>query len=113
MLILIALLLLQPALTIEDCVLKSGYSTRITEPAQIAALSGTESWAAVGVDALTDGQVIGVAGVETDTGRRRVHFIAYDAAVYAFVYMHADDPDSGREDGAWHGDCFLKIGETP
>lgn len=89
-------------------ILKSGFSKAYI-PNSISEIKGLECWQTMGEAVLTKGERVGISGVDTNTGRRLVHFISYQNEIYAFIYMHKNDPQSGYEQGKWHGDGFIRI----
>lgn len=103
----------QDTLTIRDCILKSGLSTELYSHPHLAMLRGPNVWEQADQDALRYGDKLTSEYVQTDTGQRKVSFIAYAGSVYAFVYMHWDDPraHAGSTPGVtvWHGDCMLRL----
>lgn len=99
--------------TIEDCLLKSGYSTEVTHASRhVAELRGVSGWSQYDQTVFLNSQHIGFAGVMTDTGLRRILFSVYQGAVYAFVFKHKNDPRAGEKPN-WHGDCFLQLETMP
>ncbi len=103
-----------PELSIRDCILKSGMSHELYSHPHIAALRGVGAWEQADQDALRYGDKLSSEYIETDAGRRKVSFLAYAGSIYAFVYMHWDDPDAHigqTQPGVipWHGDCMLRL----
>lgn len=110
----ILLLLVQPMpMTVEQCLLRSGYS-RAVPASEVTALRGYDAWAGQGETILQNAQQVGIVYLDdADGARRMVSFHVYAGGVYAFVYKHPDDPNRrlpGEPAGVWHGDCLLRIG---
>lgn len=110
------LLLFQPMpMTVEQCLLRTGYS-RAVPASEVTALRGYDAWAGgLGELVLSNGARIGTVYLDdSDGARRMVSFHVYAGGVYAFVYKHPDDPNKrlpGEPAGVWHGDCLLRIGD--
>jgi hypothetical protein len=110
----LVLLAFQPApITISDCLLQGGYSRAVPQT-PITTLAGVDGWAnGNGERVLQDGASIGFEFLDdSDGARRMVSFYAYAGAIYAFVYVHPDDPGRrlpGDPPDTWHGSCLLRI----
>jgi hypothetical protein len=108
------LLAFQPAsITVADCLLQSGYSRAVPQT-PITTLQGMDAWAGGnGERVLQDGASIGFEFLDDSDGTARmIGFYAYDGAIYAFVYVHPDDPARrlpGEDHSVWHGQCLLRI----
>lgn len=109
--VMFVLLAWQPMpMTVEECLLRSGYSRAVT-PTQITALRGAPApeWETV----LSAGQVAGVTYASTDSGRRLIIFYAWDGALYVFIGKSEHDPGvrlPGEARSVVHGDCLLRVG---
>jgi hypothetical protein len=104
----------QPAsITVADCLLQGGYSRAVPET-PITTLQGVDGWAnSNGERVLQDGASIGLEFLDdSDGAARMIGFYAYAGAIYAFVYVHPDDPARrlpGEDRSVWHGQCLLRI----
>ena len=111
----LALSAFQPApvtVTVADCLLRSGYSRAVPET-PVTTLAGVEAWANGGERVLIEGEQVGAAYPrDSDGTRRMVWFYVYAGQMYAFIFMHPDDPARrlpGEPAGVWHGECFLRV----
>lgn len=108
----LALLAFQPAqqITIEDCLLRSGYSRAVT-PTPLTQLAGAPAleWETV----LAQGQRVGYTHAQTDTEWRVIMLYVWNGSVYVFVGKSESDPGvrlPGEARSVVHGDCLLRIG---
>lgn len=104
----------QQTMTVRDCLLKSGISTEFYSHPHILTLRGPNVWEQADQDALRYGDKLTSEYIQTNSGQRKVSFIAYAGAVYAFVYMDWNDPRAHTghaEPGVtpWHGECMLRL----
>lgn len=102
--------------TVESCLLRSGYSRAVPVTA-LTQLAGVEAWAGgEGETVLREGVTVGHAFIEDSYGRTRmVSFHVFAGNVFAFVYVHPDDPRRrlpGEPAGVWHGDCLIRVTRT-
>lgn len=114
----------QDTRTIRDCILREGMSNALTGPAtfndpqydtegrQVNLYDRPgEMWADY-ADVLINADDRIVVTVETDTGNRPLLLLDYQGAVYAFVFMHRDNPNRrlpSEPKSVWHGICMLRL----
>jgi hypothetical protein len=107
----LVLMAFQPTpMTIEDCLLRSGYSHTV-EPTPLTGVIGVPApeWETV----LSEGDVVGYSFAGTDTGNRVIILYAWNTRLYVFVGKSNHDPNirlPGEPSSTVHGDCLLKVG---